>query len=516
MKIKKKYYEYIQSIKKVDGKYDVDHISIVIENYGLENILDLDFFELIGILEDHDLLILLASIGSESAADVRPYKRILAAYQVYLGISSPQDAVAYCEAAGYANSDFYFQLFTVAKNKNHDISIKYLQLHVDELEFGIQYLIDIHQPTKVPVLLNAWMNLDPERAWLKTCRLIALREELVMRKSFAFDLAELLQLCINCAPFAQRGIVDSLYSRLASYWIKAGKGELALSAIKNYQQENDDSLGRHLELRALLLDNNLPAALVKAEEVICYTVEHPQQIEATSDQQFSDFDPHAAERTLKIVNSALRDRGLKPFLMSGTLLGYLRNGKILPHDKDVDIGIIGWENQFEVAQVLTELGHFHMDYERLRGRKTFLFNPKDIKNLMAIDIFFFHDEGDYFLHGIDFQLGYTQNYKFSKFGLREVLFLDEPFFIPDHPELNMEENYGNWLESIPGYVVTVESPAIVNKGGIEHKISAHVEIIKSMTSKPSNEKIQRIINYSNSEYQLISEAVMKSCVDWLR
>ena len=40
--------------------------------------------------------------------------------------------------------------------------------------------------------------------------------------------------------------------------------------------------------------------------------------------------------------------------MSGTLLGFERDGKIFDHDKDFDIGIIGWQSQFTVAEALLD------------------------------------------------------------------------------------------------------------------------------------------------------------------
>jgi hypothetical protein len=515
MIIKKEHYDYFYKFKKVDGKYDIDNVVEVIGEVGLENILDFEFVALVRMLEDHQLLLLLISIGSELEITPNPYKRIMAAYHVYLGICSVESGVKICESAGYKNREFYINLFNVAKDREKLLNFGNMQINTDDLEFSIGYLIDIHQPHQVPNILKKWMRVNPEMAWLKTCRLIAIRESLIIKKSVAKGLAILLELCIELSPKKQNDVVKILYSRLASFWLKAGKGGLAMLPIKKYRETNDDILGRKLELRALLLKKELAEAISISEDIIIYTSNIKSEFLDFEDKNLRDFDPQAAERTLKLVNSALRDRGLKPFLMSGTLLGYLRNGNILPHDKDVDIGIIGWENQFEVAQVLADLGHFYIDYERLKGDKVFLLNPKDMKNDMAIDVFLFHDKGDHFLHGIDFALGYTQNYKFTKFDLKEVVFLGEKFYIPDQPELNMCENYGDWRTSIPGYVVSVESPAIAYKGSLEHKVSAHLEIIASMHKGFSIDKIQRIVNYSNNHEKLLSDKTLNACMRWI-
>ena len=515
MIIRKEHYDYFYKFKKVDGVYDADNVAEVIDEVGLENILDLEFIGLVRTLENHQLLLLLTSIGSASEIKPNPYKRIMAAYQVYLGICSVESGVEICESAGYENRNFYTNLFNVAKDRNQNLILENIQIHVDDLEFSVGYLIDIHQTHHVPNILKLWMKVNPEMAWLKTCGLIAVREDLVVKKSVAKSLALLLELCIKLAPERQDKVLKMLYSRLASFWLKAGKGELAMISIQKYGDLEDDILGKRLELNALILKKELSKAILIAEEIIIYNSNMKPEFLDSEVKKSPDFDSQAAEKTLKLVNSALRARGLKPFLMSGTLLGYLRNGNILPHDKDVDIGIIGWENQFEVAQVLMELGHFYIDYEKLKGNKAFLLDPKDLKNGIAIDVFLFHDNGDHFLHGIDFHLGYTQNYKFTKFNLIEVDFLGEKFYIPDQPELNMYENYGDWKTSIPGYVVSVESPAIANKGSLEHKLSAHLQIIASMYSGFSVDKIQRVVNYSNNHEKLLSDKMVNACIKWI-
>jgi hypothetical protein len=79
----------------------------------------------------------------------------------------------------------------------------------------------------------------------------------------------------------------------------------------------------------------------------------------------------------------------------------------------------------------------------------------------------------------------------------------------------MYENYGDWKTSIPGYVVSVESPAIANKGSLEHKLSAHLQIIASMYSGFSVDKIQRVVNYSNNHEKLLSDKTVNACIKWI-
>ena len=43
-------------------------------------------------------------------------------------------------------------------------------------------------------------------------------------------------------------------------------------------------------------------------------------------------------------------------MVSGTLLGYARTGSVLSHDKDMDVGLFGWEEQFEIVQRILDSG----------------------------------------------------------------------------------------------------------------------------------------------------------------
>ena len=56
---------------------------------------------------------------------------------------------------------------------------------------------------------------------------------------------------------------------------------------------------------------------------------------------------------IKLTNDCLKESGVTYMVEQGTLLGAFRNGKIIPHDHDIDFAIIGSEEQqFErVAEV---------------------------------------------------------------------------------------------------------------------------------------------------------------------
>lgn len=492
-----------------------------IAEVGLDVLLESSFFQLLRRLGDHQLVLLVASLGSENASNAAHFSRWLAAYRVLGKQITPQEAAAQCESAGYGHKDFYVRLFAAADEKHEESFDGLPRVHADDLEFGVDFLIDALQPQRTLALLRQWIRREGAvTPWLKTCRKILERQETTQTRALATKMAKTLEDLIRIAPRGQEAVVTQLYAEVAEFWVKARKGQESTVATSHYlrYQKSYSPNAQYLKLRSQLLMKDLSSAVETAGALISYIAgQEAPVVKEPSSAQALDFDPEAAARTLRIVNQALRSKGLQPFLMSGTLLGCVRDGQILPHDKDVDIGIIGWENQFDVAQALVELGHFHINFDELKGERLFLFAPKDFRNQIAIDVFFYHDRGDHYLHGIDFQYGFTQNFRFSKFQLREVDFLGDKFWIPDPPERKLAENYGrDWRTPLPGYVVNVESPGLCDQGGLPHRVSAHLEVLKAMTVKKSCEKIDRILNFCQSSgLDLISKDIQRDIRNWM-
>lgn len=207
------------------------------------------------------------------------------------------------------------------------------------------------------------------------------------------------------------------------------------------------------------------------------------------------FDRELAEQVLVDINDTLRNAGLKPFIMSGTLLGCIREKRIFEHDKDFDIGIIGWEAQFDVANALLKSDRFSLNLKNLTGKDLGMLPAMHINSGFSFDIFFFHDKGDHFLHAIDSRTGYSIYLKNSKFGLIEHEFLGSKFFIPDQYERKLTEHYGSdWRVPNPNYFVTIESPALVKKTGHLYAFTLRHEMLKLMNSNASLEKAKSLVS----------------------
>lgn len=220
--------------------------------------------------------------------------------------------------------------------------------------------------------------------------------------------------------------------------------------------------------------------------------------EPISVAEASRFDVAEASQALLELREVLLPLGVKPFLVSGTLLGYARERHLLAHDKDIDVGIIGWENQFDVVNALIQSGLFGVDFTHVNGRYAYHLVTHHIRSRVTIDIFIYREERGYLVTGVESYFGYLQKFAFTPFNLKSVKFLEVDFFVPDDYENNLKENFGNWRNSDPGYISHLESPSTVDVGGDVYQIVGRLRAIEAIRDG-NFEKLQRVINIMDSQ-----------------
>ncbi|TNG88932.1 capZB protein, partial [Pasteurellaceae bacterium USgator41] len=141
-----------------------------------------------------------------------------------------------------------------------------------------------------------------------------------------------------------------------------------------------------------------------------------------------------AETALSTLKHCLNKNNIPFFLISGTLLGCIREGKLLSHDKDIDIGV--WEiyTVQELDQIIRKSGCFYIlpIYSKniLVVRHT---------NGITIDIFIHYREEHGYWHG-----GGKSKWHNSPFTLKPCYFLGQQYLVPEDYDLYLTENYGDW------------------------------------------------------------------------
>tara|TARA_B100000963_G_scaffold352200_1_gene365005 strand:+ start:3163 stop:3855 length:693 start_codon:yes stop_codon:yes gene_type:complete len=140
------------------------------------------------------------------------------------------------------------------------------------------------------------------------------------------------------------------------------------------------------------------------------------------------------------------------FLSSGTLLGYYREGKILDHDYDLDVGIFKKDYTVRLIDEMEKEGFYN--YRNLgdveRGFEMSFYLPKSkIGKYAKIDIFVHNNE----------QIGFKKymywasyrkpdyvkriKYRVSAFNIKPIKFNGVRVGIPSDTELYLREHYGS-------------------------------------------------------------------------
>lgn len=164
-----------------------------------------------------------------------------------------------------------------------------------------------------------------------------------------------------------------------------------------------------------------------------------------SDQAFAK---QAAE-SLRDLDEAFSQIDLDVFLISGTLLGLVREGAIIGWDKDIDVGFFSEKNS-------TDLNSFFRQHRKFRVGRVDL-HSKRIRvihrNGTWIDVF-----PHYMENGRRWHDGTATRWWNTPFGLKKVDFLGVKQHIPDDPELYLQENYGNWQVPVSNFDARIDAP----------------------------------------------------------
>ncbi|MFT4234687.1 MAG: LicD family protein [Microbacterium sp.] len=156
----------------------------------------------------------------------------------------------------------------------------------------------------------------------------------------------------------------------------------------------------------------------------------------------------------------LRDTGYTAYLCSGTLLGAVRSGTLLPHDDDADIGLLLDStspadltlDSFRLERVLDELGYIVVRHASSHLQITFY--DEDGLTDHYVDIFLAFFRGDDFCQPIHIRTPLDRS---SIVPLSTVVLEDREFVAPAVPEHWLAACYGDdWLTPDPSF--TFQTP----------------------------------------------------------
>jgi tetratricopeptide (TPR) repeat protein len=189
------------------------------------------------------------------------------------------------------------------------------------------------------------------------------------------------------------------------------------------------------------------------------------------------FNPQAALEALHGLTSLLNDWEMRPFPMAGTLLGLVRDGAPLQHDRDVDIGVS------RPAAGMPGLA------DRIRAHPSLILQRDArpggryyavVHEGIAVDLFVHDAAGpSHLVCGVSEHPGDIQ-WKYSRFGLSEAVIAGTPWQLPEDPERYLQETYGkDWKRPDKGFASAISSPAL---SGVDPHARAYYAVARARKS----------------------------------
>ncbi len=396
---------------------------------------------------------------------------------------------------------------------------------------AIELLLD-HKDwnTSYELLKHLGKNAAETEIWLQLSKTLSRRHRLYVDETgqaqVDIDYQTLAKLYALCADAARRAKVlnvsRSLTQLAASALETAGDLPRALAQLQALDPQNNEMALQIDMARCYCKQGQASASIDRLDRAIEICVGRQTASSAVEIQKISgertqaneadiSFDIGKASHALSDLCQMARNKETPVFLVSGTLLGYVREGQLLAHDKDIDVGIVGWENQYKLCMALQESGLFTVSAEYLKGQDTHYIAIKHNATGMWIDIFVYHPQGPYWVTGVDFYFGYRQTFAFTPFDLQDVEFLGVTMQAPANAELNLTENYGNWREPDAGYLSHLESPSTMDKGGMPYMITARLAMLSACLQKKKL-KIEKVLSLMRL-YQDKPSAMPKSLME---
>ncbi len=155
-----------------------------------------------------------------------------------------------------------------------------------------------------------------------------------------------------------------------------------------------------------------------------------------------------AETALLQAGQDLVANGINPFLVSGTLLGCIRENRLLGHDKDIDLGVTEQVSPDQIREVFNCSPRFIVR-ETVAEHTVYV----EHANGTALDVFV-HRQRD----GRIWHEGSKARWWNTPFDLESRSFLGTTFLVPRDCDRYLVENYGCWQRPQKDFETFVDTP----------------------------------------------------------
>jgi len=180
------------------------------------------------------------------------------------------------------------------------------------------------------------------------------------------------------------------------------------------------------------------------------------RIQPRIEKRHQEFKSRKSSFSLKLAHEAYADikyfldtNKMPFFLISGTLLGAIREGDFLKNDYDIDLGFYAWDIEMQqLREAILDSEKFSMNEYATND----LLRIKH-KNGIVIDLYKHFIENNALCHQVPYQKWYN-----TPFTLTTINFAGSTAYIPDNYDLYLSENYGNWRDDICFFDFSFDTP----------------------------------------------------------
>lgn len=208
-------------------------------------------------------------------------------------------------------------------------------------------------------------------------------------------------------------------------------------------QPDHESARQHIA-RVLYLQGKNDEALLRFRELLSQQMDLIRAGKAQPAQVRPPMQVAMGYKVLQLAKQRLEKAGLPFFLSLGTLLGVVRDGDLLPFDKDLDIGTF-WEieRQRVVAAMTRDRVFSCSRWDTTQDRDAaWKLGFQHTTSQISIDIFFHKTDGEYFLAGFD-HLPEPFISRPHKFGIGTIDWRGEAWPVPEDSERYLSDYYGS-------------------------------------------------------------------------
>ncbi|EHQ53058.1 hypothetical protein ECTPHS_10234 [Ectothiorhodospira sp. PHS-1] len=268
-----------------------------------------------------------------------------------------------------------------------------------------------------------------------------------LRKQGRFDEAlSLLQ------PLPFRDQSARFYRALRLACLGMGRRAPFERALLPITAADKDWLRAHNHYLLLLRDlGERDRALAEADHLMGQVLQSPPGKARPAPVRSPDKTAHWQARAalaLAQLKEDLGKQGIDFFLVSGTLLGCVREGGILGHDSDIDVGVMP-DISMQALQAAVAASPRFKPQETRSDNTLYLIHPNGVK----IDVFRHYEEDGRLYHG-----GIKCRWWNTPFTLVTRTFLGEEYLIPNDADTYLTENYGDWRTPVTAFETFLDTP----------------------------------------------------------